>query len=81
MDLIGPLPRSKCGNSWILVITDWFTKYVLIHPLRTATGPAITKYLDEFVFPIFGAPEIVMADNGKQFMGKHDEIQSAENLV
>jgi hypothetical protein len=27
LDLQGPLPRSSAGHCWLLVITDWFTKY------------------------------------------------------
>jgi hypothetical protein len=33
VDLQGPLPRSFAGHCWLLVITDWFTKYPIMMPL------------------------------------------------
>lgn len=32
-DFMGPFPRSIKRNTSILVVTDWFSKFVLIHPL------------------------------------------------
>jgi hypothetical protein len=37
VDLIGPLPKSTKGYSYLLVIVDWLTKYVVLFPLRKAT--------------------------------------------
>lgn len=34
LDLIGPLPRSRKGNNYILVIIDVFTKFTLLHPIN-----------------------------------------------
>lgn len=73
MDLLGPLPKSKKGNQHLLVVTDYFTKFVLVHPLRKATTAPIIKFLREQVFLIFGVPEIVIFDNGPQF--KSRELQ------
>lgn len=70
MDLLGPLPKSKRGNQYVLVVTDYFTKFVLVQSLRKATTPAIVKFLREQVFLIFGVPEIVIFDNGSQFQSK-----------
>lgn len=69
IDLIGPLPRSNKGNSVLLVVTDWFTKFVQVQPLRKATAQAIVKFLENEVFLMFGVPQIVMCDNGPQFVG------------
>uniref|UniRef100_A0A1Y1MIJ6 RNA-directed DNA polymerase n=1 Tax=Photinus pyralis TaxID=7054 RepID=A0A1Y1MIJ6_PHOPY len=67
MDLVGPLPRSYKGNTSLLVICDWFTKFVFLHPIRKATSAAIIKYLEDHVFLTFGTPQIVACDNGPQF--------------
>lgn len=66
LDLIGPLPRSSKGNRFLLVVSDWFTKFCLLKPLRQATSSSITTYLRENVFYIFGAPQVIVCDNGKQ---------------
>lgn len=67
VDLIGPLPRSKSGYSYILVILDCFSKFVLTTALRTAKAPSIVKYLEESLILMFGAPDLLICDNGVQF--------------
>lgn len=70
LDLMGPFPRSTKQNSWLLVITDWVTKMPFLFPLRQATASKIVKIVEENIFLMFGIPEIIIADNGKQFTGK-----------
>lgn len=68
LDLLGPFPRSKKGNQHLLVVTDWFTKFVLVQPLGRATAAPIIRFLENQVFLIFGVPQIVLCDNGVQFV-------------
>lgn len=49
VDLCGPLPRSTSGHRYILVVQDYFSKFVLLHPLRDASASACVKYLEEQV--------------------------------
>lgn len=67
IDLIGPLPRSKGGYSFILVVTDLFSKFCLTFPLRNAKTPAIVKHIEKSVILLFGAPNVIICDNGVQF--------------
>lgn len=67
MDLLGPFPRSKKGFTTLLVVSDWFTKYPCLVPLRTATAKAIVDSVESNVFSQFGVPESVIMDNGPQF--------------
>lgn len=66
-DIVGPLPRSSSGHSYILSICDCFSKYVLLFPLRQATASKITSLIEEQVILIFGAPRKIITDNGAQF--------------
>lgn len=68
VDLMGPLPKSLKGHQYILAVSDWFTKFPLLFPLREATAPKICQLLEEHVFLLFGVPQIVMVDNGTQFV-------------
>lgn len=68
-DILGPLPRSKKGNCLLLVVTDWFKKYSLLHPMRNATAESI-KYMENEVFLVFGVPQFIICDNRTQFVGK-----------
>ena len=67
-DIIGPLPKSANGASYLLVVTDWFTKFSLLKPLRQANGASIAQFLEENVFLLFGVPQILMCDNGTEFI-------------
>lgn len=66
-DLVGPLPRSSQGYTYILVVADCFTKFVLFFPLRAATAVAVTQRIEDNVFLMFGAPQYVLCDNGVQY--------------
>lgn len=69
-DLIGPLPRSSQGYCWIIVFHDKFTKWTEIRPLRTATTRNVLKALKECIIMRYGAPEVLLSDNGRQFTSK-----------
>ncbi|KII62553.1 Protein NYNRIN [Thelohanellus kitauei] len=67
MDITGPLPLSKAGNRYILVIQDYFSKFVVTMALENITENTIKKaFLDEFSFK-FGMPISVHTDMGMQF--------------
>lgn len=70
VDILGPLPRSKKGNCYLLVISDWFSKYTLLHPMRKATAENIIKFMENEIFLVFGVPQFIICDNGTQFAGK-----------
>lgn len=67
-DLLGPYPRSKSGNTIILIVLDQLTKFVWLKPLRRATTNAIVTYIESDIFHFVGAPETILTDNGVQFV-------------
>lgn len=69
LDLMGPFPRSTCGNTMLLVICDWFTKFVVLQPMRQATSKKVADILEKKVLLEYGIPQIIIADNGQQFRG------------
>ena len=67
MDILGPLPRTKHGMRFILVITDRFTKLTKTVALRTITSLAVARaFCRAWVFN-YGIPKILLTDNGTQF--------------
>ncbi|KAG5876899.1 hypothetical protein JTB14_001183 [Gonioctena quinquepunctata] len=66
-DLMGPLPRSLKGNECILVVTDYFSKYYLVFPMRTSTAEMVTRRIGEEVILVYGAPRLLLCDNGPQY--------------
>lgn len=70
MDFVGPLPRTTLQNTVILVVTDWYTKFVSLFPLRDAKAKRVVEVLEKQIFLQYGVPEIVIMDNGKQFISQ-----------
>lgn len=67
IDLYGPLPKSRGGVQYLLVVLDVFTKLIKCYPLKRATAAAcVSKLLNEH-FPQFGKPKRVLSDHGTQF--------------
>lgn len=81
VDLLGPYPRSKSGNVSLLIVLDQFSKFVLLKPLRNPTSTATIQYLESEVFHVFGVPESVLTDNGKQFISNDLESFLKKNGV
>ncbi|KAM7308007.1 uncharacterized protein ISCGN_011642 [Ixodes scapularis] len=68
-DIAGPLPRSPRGNQYLLVVTDHFSKWVELYPLRKLVSERIwEKLLDTFLR--FGTPKCLVSDNASYFTSK-----------
>jgi RNase H-like domain found in reverse transcriptase/Integrase zinc binding domain/Integrase core domain len=70
IDFIGPLPRSKHGNTALLVVLDWFSKYVWYLPMRKQCSKKTVEFLEKEIFLKFSTPKIIICDNGPQFKSK-----------
>lgn len=56
LDILGPLPRTKQGNKSLLVIGDYFSKWLDAIPLRNQEAPTIAKKLVERIVSILVFP-------------------------
>uniref|UniRef100_A0A2N9GBA6 RNA-directed DNA polymerase n=1 Tax=Fagus sylvatica TaxID=28930 RepID=A0A2N9GBA6_FAGSY len=71
LDLIGPINPASGGYIWILVATEYFSKWVEAIPLRKATGAAVTNFIREHIITRFGIPHKIISDNGTPFVNKN----------
>ncbi len=69
VDCVGPLPRTKAGNQFLLTVMCMSTRFPEAIPLRKITAPAITRALIKF-FTTFGLPKIIQTDQGTNFMSR-----------
>lgn len=67
IDLAGPFPRSKRGNTMLLVVTDWLSKYTVLKPMRNMLTAPTVRFLEEEIFLVYGVPEVLISDNASQF--------------
>jgi Integrase core domain/Chromo (CHRromatin Organisation MOdifier) domain len=70
MDILGPLPETKDGNRFLLVIVDRFSKLTRTVPLKTITAEEVSKAFVNEWFCVYGAPVVLLSDNGTQFVSK-----------
>lgn len=71
VDTVGPLTRSKKGNTYIIVIQDLYTKFVELFPVRNQTGTIVVKVLGT-IFDKWGTiPESIITDNGTEYINKN----------
>ena len=69
MDIVGPLPRSRSGNKYVLVICDYASRYPEAVPLRSIDASHVAEELLKF-FSRVGIPKEVLTDQGSNFMSK-----------
>jgi transposase InsO family protein len=70
LDILGPLPRTESGNRYILLITDYFSKWVEAVALSDIEAATVARaFIDHFVTR-FGVPAQIHTDQGKQFEAK-----------
>ncbi|CAF1183413.1 unnamed protein product [Didymodactylos carnosus] len=70
IDITGPLPRTKRGNEYILVVVDYFTKWVELFPSPNTRSISIAQILHDEVIRRFGCPVKIISDNGSQFVSE-----------
>ena len=67
-DTKGPISLSSEGNSYIMVIVDAFTHYVALNPVPHCNAYYAYTTLYEHWIAKFGLPEILVTDNGSEFI-------------
>ncbi|KAL6419073.1 hypothetical protein ACFW04_011595 [Cataglyphis niger] len=68
MDIMGPLPTTRSGNSYILTIQDLLSKYSLAVPLKHARAIDVADaFTNEFICT-FGVPKAILTDQGSHFL-------------
>ena len=69
MDIVGPLPRSRAGHQFKLVICDFATLYPEAVPVRNKYAEHIAEELVK-VFSRMGVPREIVINQGAIFMSK-----------
>ena len=65
LDFVGPFNPPYNHKTYILVYTDYVTKWVQAKALASATEPTVAYFLFEEIFIRFGVPKEIITDGGK----------------
>ena len=69
VDLIGPFPPDRYGNTFILVIRDTFSRWTDLHAIPNKEAVSVFRILIRF-FGTFGWPSELRSDGGAEFVNK-----------
>lgn len=78
IDFVGPLKVSSKGNRYIIVATDYLTKWPEARPLAKATAKEVASFLYEEIICRHGTPSSILSDHGAAFLGKVVELLKEE---
>ena len=71
MDMIGQVnPPTSKGHKWILVATDYFTKWVEAVPMKKVTAKDVVNFVKEHIIYRFGIPQTIATDQGTVFLAE-----------
>lgn len=67
IDLIGPMPKGTGGVEYVVVATDYSTKWTEAKALKSITSQQVQSFVWENIICRFGIPQVIVTDNGRQF--------------
>ena len=72
LDFVGPFkpPTMRTGNRYVIVATDYCTKWVEAKALRDNTAASTAKFLYECIWCRYGCPIELISDQGGYFLGQ-----------
>ncbi|XP_070009839.1 uncharacterized protein [Nicotiana sylvestris] len=69
MDIVGPLPQAKGQVKFLLVLTDYFTKWVEAGAFKQVREKEVRDFIWRNIICRFGVPKEIVCDNDPQFIG------------
>ena len=66
MDIVGPLPRSRSGYRFVLVVCDYATRWPEVMPLKSIDAGHVDEEL-MVLFSRVGVPKEILTDQGSNF--------------
>lgn len=70
IDITGPFPKSENGNLYILVVADYFSKFMEIFPLPNIEAETVADVIFKGWIKRYGCPGEIHTDQGSQFKSR-----------
>ena len=70
LDIVGPFPKAAGNKRYLLVGTNYFTKWVETEPLSNIRDADAKKFIWRNIVTRFRVPRTLISDNGLQFDSK-----------
>lgn len=69
VDHVGPFPRSKKGNLYLITAIDAFTKFCIPQAVKSTKARYVIDYL-EVINGLYGTPRVLITDRRSAFISK-----------
>ncbi|XP_059663598.1 uncharacterized protein LOC132309296 [Cornus florida] len=80
LDLIGKInPPSSEGHHWVIVATDYFTKWVEAKACKAVDQQTVINFMEQNIIHRFGIPKTLVSDNATVFRAT-DVLQFGHNM-
>jgi hypothetical protein len=67
IDMLGPLVTTVEGHRFIVVVTDYLTKWVEVRPLESKDAKNVAQFVFDQVLMQHSCPLEILLDNGTKF--------------
>ena len=64
---MGPLPATTAQKKFLLVATDYFSKWIEVRTYASIKDKDVTKFVCKNIICRFEIPQTIIVDNGPQF--------------
>uniref|UniRef100_A0A803PYS8 Integrase catalytic domain-containing protein n=1 Tax=Cannabis sativa TaxID=3483 RepID=A0A803PYS8_CANSA len=68
MDIVGPLPIAPAQKTFMLALTDYFSKWIEADSFAQVKDREVEGFVWKNIVCRFGLPQEIVADNGSQFI-------------
>lgn len=80
IDHLGPFPKSKKGNIFLIVEINSFTKFAFLGSVKTTKTKCVVEYFKD-IFATYGSPKVLVTDQGSSFTSKMFKSFCSQNNI
>ncbi|XP_034684129.1 uncharacterized protein LOC117913290 [Vitis riparia] len=81
MDIMGPFPTAPAQKKFLLVATDYFSKWVEAEAYASIKDKDVKRFVWKNIVCRFGIPQAIVTDNGPQFDTKGKWVEELPDVL